>query len=112
MTKLVTGRHEVVATSRSRHGVTGGAASNTYSSSRKGCGPPQPGALVLPAPEIEDVAAERGRRLRDGLVALQQPDECIGDVRGRGLLLGLGLVKDRRSRCPIRSLPREWHGNA
>ncbi|WP_428665148.1 hypothetical protein [Reyranella sp.] len=60
MTKLVTGRHEVVATSRSWHGVTGGAASNTYSSSRKGCGPPQPGALVLPAPEIEDVAAERG----------------------------------------------------
>src|SRR3954451_10201073 len=51
MAKLVTGRHEVVAMSRSWHGVTGGAASNTYSSSRKGYGPPQPGALVLPAPD-------------------------------------------------------------
>lgn len=255
MAKLVTGRHEIVAMSRSWHGVTGGAASATYSSSRKGYGPPQPGALVLPAPdayrsrfidhrgvydwqseldfgfelidrqssgalaacivepilssggvleppegwvaalsdkcrerdmhlifdeaqtglgrtgtlfacerdgvtpdyltlsktlgaglplaamlttpEIEDVAAERGflfytthasdplpaavglkvievilrdrlteraailgKRLKDGLQTLQQRHDCIGDVRGRGLLLGLDLVKDRRSRTP------------
>jgi 2,2-dialkylglycine decarboxylase (pyruvate) len=51
MAKLVTGRHEVVAMSRSWHGVTGGAAAATYSSSRKGYGPTQPGALVLPAPD-------------------------------------------------------------
>ena len=255
MAKLVTGRHEIVAMSRSWHGVTGGAASATYSSSRKGYGPPQPGALVLPAPdtyrsrfidergvydwqgeldfgfelvdrqssgalaacivepilssggvleppegymaalaekcrerdmqlifdeaqtglgrtghlfacerdgvvpqyltlsktlgaglplaamlttaEIEDVAAERGflfytthasdplpaavglkvievilrdrlteraarlgERLKAGLLALQQRYDCIGDVRGRGLLLGLDLVKDRRTRAP------------
>ena len=255
MAKLVTGRHEVVALSRSWHGVTGGAAANTYSSSRKGYGPAQPGALVLPAPdtyrsrfiddrgvydwqdelefgfelidrqssgalaacivepilssggvleppegymaalakmcaardmqlifdeaqtglgrtgtlfacerdgvvpqyltlsktlgaglplaamlttpEIEDVAAERGylfytthasdplpaavglkvievilrdrfteraaalgKRLKDGLVTLQQRYDCVGDVRGRGLLLGLDLVKDRRSKTP------------
>jgi 2,2-dialkylglycine decarboxylase (pyruvate) len=255
MAKLVTGRHEIVAMSRSWHGVTGGAASATYSSSRKGYGPTQPGALVLPAPdsyrsrfvdeagvydwqselefgfdlidrqstgalaacivepilssggvleppegymaalaekcrerglqlifdeaqtglgrtghlfacerdgvvpeyltlsktlgaglplaamlttpEIEDVAAERGflfytthasdplpaavglkvievilrdrlterarllgERLKAGLLALQQRYDCIGDVRGRGLLLGLDLVKDRRTRAP------------
>jgi 2,2-dialkylglycine decarboxylase (pyruvate) len=253
MAKLVTGRHEIVAMSRSWHGVTGGAASATYSSSRRGYGPSMPGALVLPAPdsyrsrfiddrgvydwkgelefgfelvdrqssgalaacivepilssggvleppegymavlaemcaardmqlifdeaqtglgrtgtlfacerdgvvpqyltlsktlgaglplaamlttpEIEDVAAERGflfytthasdplpaavglkvievilrdrlteraaelgKRLKDGLEALQQRYDCIGDVRGRGLLLGLDLVKDRRAR--------------
>ena len=45
-------------------------------------------------------AAELGKRLKDGLVALQQRYECIGDVRGRGLLLGLDLVKDRRSKTP------------
>jgi 2,2-dialkylglycine decarboxylase (pyruvate) len=255
MAKLVTGRHEVVAMSRSWHGVTGGAAAATYSSSRRGYGPALPGALVLPAPdtyrsrfidgrgtydwqgeldfgfdlidrqstgalaacivepilssggvleppegyvevlaqkcrergmqlifdeaqtglgrtghlfacerdgvapeyltlsktlgaglplaamlttpEIEDVAAERGflfytthasdplpaavglkvievilrdrmsdraaelgRRLKEGLQALQQRYDCVGDVRGRGLLLGLDLVKDRRSRTP------------
>ena len=45
-------------------------------------------------------AAELGQRLKDGLLALQQRYECIGDVRGRGLLLGLDLVKDRRSKTP------------
>lgn len=255
MAKLVTGRHEIVAMSRSWHGVTGGAAAATYSSSRRGYGPSMPGALVLPAPdsyrsrfiddrgvydwkgelefgfelvdrqssgalaacivepilssggvleppqgylavladmcaarglelifdeaqtglgrtgtlfacerdgvvpqyltlsktlgaglplaamlttpEIEDVAAERGflfytthasdplpaavglkvievilrdrlteraaelgKRLKDGLEALQQRYDCIGDVRGRGLLLGLDLVKDRRRKTP------------
>jgi 2,2-dialkylglycine decarboxylase (pyruvate) len=255
MAKLVTGRHEIVAMSRSWHGVTGGAAAATYSSSRRGYGPSMPGALVRPAPdsyrsrfiddrgvydwkgelefgfelvdrqssgalaacivepilssggvleppqgylavladmcaarglelifdeaqtglgrtgtlfacerdgvvpqyltlsktlgaglplaamlttpEIEDVAAERGflfytthasdplpaavglkvievilrdrlteraaelgKRLKDGLEALQQRYDCIGDVRGRGLLLGLDLVKDRRRKTP------------
>ncbi|MBS0517467.1 MAG: aspartate aminotransferase family protein [Proteobacteria bacterium] len=255
MAKLVTGRHEIVAMSRSWHGVTGGAAAATYSSSRRGYGPALPGALVLPAPdtyrsrfidargvydwrselafgfelvdrqstgalaacivepilssggvleppegyvsalaaecrtrgmqlifdeaqtglgrtgtlfacerdtvvpdyltlsktlgaglplaamlttpEIEDVAAERGylfytthasdplpavvglkvidiilrerlaeraarlgERLKQGFSALQQRYECIGDVRGRGLLLGVDLVKDRRTREP------------
>src|SRR5262249_47771198 len=51
MAKLVTGKHEIVAMSRSWHGVTGGAASATYSSSRRGYGPSMPGALVLPAPD-------------------------------------------------------------
>ena len=255
MSRLVTGRHEVVAMSRSWHGVTGGAASATYSSSRKGYGPGLPGSLVLPSPdtyrsrfigengiydwrselefgfelvdrqstgalaacivepilssggvleppegwlaalaemcrardmqlifdeaqtglgrtghlfacqrdgvvpefltlsktlgaglplaamlttaEIEDEAAHRGflfytthasdplpaavglkvieiilrdrlteraaelgARLKAGLQSLQQRHECIGDIRGRGLLLGLDLVKDRRGRVP------------
>src|SRR5262249_57413432 len=51
MAKLVSGRHEIVAMSRSWHGVTGGAASATYSSSRRGYGPGLPRALVLPAPD-------------------------------------------------------------
>ena len=255
MAKLVTGKYEIVAMSRSWHGVTGGASSATYANGRPGYGPAMPGALALPAPdsyrsrfiddrgvydwrselemgfemvdrqstgalaacivepilssggvleppegyiaalaehcrargmhlifdeaqtglgrtghlfacerdgvvpqyltlsktlgaglplaamlttpEIEDVAAERGflfytthasdplpaavglkvieiilrdrlaeraadigERLKSGLIALQQRYDCIGDVRGRGLLLGLDLVKDRRSKAP------------
>jgi 2,2-dialkylglycine decarboxylase (pyruvate) len=45
-------------------------------------------------------AAARGERLQAGLLALQQKFECIGDVRGRGLLLGLEIVVDRQSKTP------------
>ncbi len=51
MVKLASGRHEIVGLSRSWHGVTGGAASATYSSSRRGYGPAQSGSFVLPAPD-------------------------------------------------------------
>lgn len=45
-------------------------------------------------------ATARGNRLRDGLLSLQQKFECVGDVRGRGLLLGLEIVVDRQSKTP------------
>ncbi|SFD51773.1 aspartate aminotransferase family protein [Roseivivax sediminis] len=45
-------------------------------------------------------AAEAGERLRNGMLALQQRYGCIGDVRGRGLLLGLEIVTDRGSKVP------------
>jgi 2,2-dialkylglycine decarboxylase (pyruvate) len=51
MAKLASGGHEVVGLSRSWHGVTGGAASSTYSSSKRGYGPGNPGAFILPAPD-------------------------------------------------------------
>lgn len=50
MAKVATGGFEVLALSRSWHGVTGGAASATYNSSRSGYGPALPGSFVLPAP--------------------------------------------------------------
>lgn len=45
-------------------------------------------------------AARSGQRLRAGLLSLQQKYECVGDVRGRGLLLGLEVVKDRQTKAP------------
>jgi 2,2-dialkylglycine decarboxylase (pyruvate) len=71
---------------------------------------PLPAAVGLKVLEIviRDKLTERARAmgeyLRDGLLALKQRHECIGDVRGRGLLVGLDLVKDRRSRTPAPEL--------
>ena len=50
MAKLVTGKHEVVAFSKSWHGMTGAAASATYSAGRKGYGPATVGSLAVPTP--------------------------------------------------------------
>ena len=67
---------------------------------------PLPAAVGLKVIEIilrdrlADRAAALGGQLKSGLLALQQRYDCIGDVRGRGLLLGLDLVKDRRSKTP------------
>ena len=55
---------------------------------------------VLERDKLIDRARTAGSRLRSGLEALQQRFECIGDVRGRGLLLGLEIVTDRASRQP------------
>ena len=55
---------------------------------------------VLARERLADRAVQAGQRLRDGLLDLQQHHECIGDVRGRGLLLGVEIVADRDSRKP------------
>ncbi|WP_322032157.1 aspartate aminotransferase family protein [Paraburkholderia sp. J76] len=45
-----------------------------------------------------------GDRLRRGLLDLMERFDCIGDIRGRGLLLGLEIVKDRRTKAPADGL--------
>ncbi len=59
---------------------------------------------VLARDRLAERAAELGAYLRAGLVALQQRHECIGDVRGRGLLLGVEIVADRATREPAPAL--------
>ena len=67
---------------------------------------PLPAVVGLKVIEIllRDRMAERvrvaGARLADGLQAIMQRHANVGDVRGRGLLLGLEIVKDRASREP------------
>lgn len=45
-------------------------------------------------------AAEQGERLLQGLCKLQEKHECIGDVRGKGLMVAMELVKDRKTKKP------------
>lgn len=49
-------------------------------------------------------AEKMGAYLLDGLRALQAKYDCIGQVRGRGLILGVELVKNRATREPDAAL--------
>src|SRR6202012_1093579 len=46
MAKLVTGKYEIVGFAQSWHGMTGNAASATYSAGRKGVGPAAAGSFA------------------------------------------------------------------
>jgi 4-aminobutyrate aminotransferase len=50
--------------------------------------------------ELVANAAEVGDYLKRGLKKLMAKHECIGDVRGVGLMLGVEFVKDKTSRAP------------
>ena len=47
-------------------------------------------------------AAIQGNRLMDGLAKLQHSHECMGDVRGKGLMVAVEFVKDRETKEPAR----------
>ncbi|MGF1569537.1 MAG: aspartate aminotransferase family protein [Nodosilinea sp.] len=59
---------------------------------------------VLEAERLADRAAEMGDYLKNGLLTLQKHYDVIGDVRGRGLLLGVEFVTDQASRSPNQEL--------
>ena len=77
-----------------------GAHGSTFGGNPVACAA---GVAVLDTIHEEDLvrnAAERGAQLVAGLQVLASRDDRIGDVRGRGLMLGVELVTDRATREP------------
>ena len=63
------------------------------------------GSAVLDVIERENMQANSlnlGNKILAGLNELKEKYKLIGDVRGKGLLLGVELVKDRQSKEPAR----------
>lgn len=54
--------------------------------------------IALLEDELISNAAVRGEQLLAGLRSLQANFECMGDVRGLGLMVGVELVKDRHTK--------------
>lgn len=81
--------------------------SNPSASSSSYGGNPLAAAAGLASLEVilkEDLAgnaARVGRAMLTRLEALKEKYRCVGEVRGRGLMLGLELVKDRTTREPL-----------
>jgi 4-aminobutyrate aminotransferase len=63
--------------------------------------------LSLVEEELAANAAHVGAYLLQGLHTLQERYPQIGDVRGRGLMIGVDFVKDRATREPARALAHE-----
>jgi alanine-glyoxylate transaminase / (R)-3-amino-2-methylpropionate-pyruvate transaminase len=55
---------------------------------------------ILLEENIQQHAKTLGKRLRDGLLALQKKYPLIGDVRGKGLMVGVELVADPSKKAP------------
>ena len=61
---------------------------------------------------LMDNAETAGKRFREGLDALKEKHACIGDVRGMGLMQGIELVKDRKTKEPAGDLANKVLGLA
>jgi 4-aminobutyrate aminotransferase len=80
-----------------------GAHGNTFGGNPLGCAAAL-ATLELVEREYAANAATVGQHFMARLRDLQARHEVIGDVRGKGLMIGMELVKDRASRAPAKEL--------
>ena len=59
---------------------------------------------IVDQDELSQNAKIVGKRLLNGMEALKKKYDVVGDARGRGLFLGLELVKDKVSKTPATAL--------
>ncbi len=78
-----------------------GTEGSTYGGNVMGCAAGLASIAVYQEEGLAALAAARGAYFIRGLNALADKHEIIGDVRGRGLMVAIELVKDRRSREPL-----------
>jgi 4-aminobutyrate aminotransferase len=93
----------VVARKRLMETWPRGAHGNTYGGNPVCCAAAL-ATLDLVEREYAANAAASGAYLMERLGGLQARHDVIGDVRGRGLMIGMELVRDRGSRTPFREL--------
>jgi 2,2-dialkylglycine decarboxylase (pyruvate) len=55
---------------------------------------------VIAEEKLVDAARDKGAYLKKGLLGLKDRYEVVGDVRGRGVLLGVDFVEDRETKKP------------
>jgi len=56
---------------------------------------------IIVGEKLAENAARVGAKMRERLERMQERHPVIGDVRGRGLLLGVELVQDRATKQPV-----------
>ncbi|SUO95921.1 diaminobutyrate--2-oxoglutarate transaminase [Suttonella indologenes] len=62
---------------------------------------------IMQSENLAQNAAERGAYLKEALQELSKTYPCIGDVRGRGLMLGIEIVDERQAKDGIGAYPND-----
>ena len=73
---------------------------HTYGANPTACAAGRAVLQVIAAEGLQENARRVGARLMERLKDLQSHHRAIGDVRGRGLMMAIELVKDRETREP------------
>ncbi len=92
----IVAREKVMTWPRGSHGSTYGGNPVACASALA--------TLGLVEKELAANATKMGERLQKGLKELQKKHDCIGDVRGLGLFIGVEFVKDRKTKEPATEL--------
>jgi hypothetical protein len=71
----------------------------TYSHSPVGAAVAREVLRILDAESLIEASAAKGERLQTSLAARLADQSAVGEVRGRGLLVGVELVEDRETRA-------------
>ncbi len=81
----------------------------TYSGHAAACAVGLKNLEIIEGEKLPERASRLGERLMNGLRSLRE-FPCVGDVRGRGLLWGVEIVKDQASRAPDDALAGRLNG--
>lgn len=75
---------------------------NTYGGSPASCAVALKNIEIMEREQLFTRSKELGERLLEDLLPLKE-HPTVGDIRGKGLLLGIELVKDKETKIPIES---------
>jgi alanine-glyoxylate transaminase/(R)-3-amino-2-methylpropionate-pyruvate transaminase len=90
----------VVAQRHVAESLAGKFSFHTYGANPVCCAPGRAVLEVIAEEKLQANAKTVGAKLKAVLTKLHQRHEIVGDVRGRGLMLAIELVKDRKSKAP------------
>jgi alanine-glyoxylate transaminase/(R)-3-amino-2-methylpropionate-pyruvate transaminase len=75
---------------------------NTFGGNPVACAQGRAVLEIIEREKLQENSLTIGSRLLAGLNHLKEKHKLIGDVRGKGLMLGIELVKDRQSKEPAK----------
>src|SRR3954451_22490588 len=76
---------------------------NTFGGNPVVCAQGQAVLEVIEREKLQENSLKLGQRILDGLGKLKERHNIVGDVRGKGLMLGIELVKDRATKEPAKA---------